>query len=403
MSVESKLISAVLQDKQIHSLLQANVGEILRTHNDMWDFIRVYYNSYGAVPSVNAVKEKFPDFQYIEGLDRSEFYLNELRAEFLDSGVRDIIRGAAETVQSGDPKTALDALVTGAAEIKRLTSVTRDVDVADFDSTASHFEKVKELRERGSLGVKTGFPIFDLCLPSGIMPGHFGVILAFPAKGKSWLMGVLAVRAWKNGKTPLIVSLEMTEEEVRNRLLAIMGEGKFSHRKLSAADVDMDDFREWHDKTFEGMPPIHIISGGGEFSPSVLRGKIDQYHPDIVFLDYLNLMVPTGRYDGEVSKMKKLSTELKGLAIGAHIPVVAISSATPDSLTDMNSAPELGQVAWSRQISYDADWVVALGSQPGGDIMEVVFRKNRHGIMGEFYLRTDFDRGGFEYVGLENI
>ena len=38
--IESKLISAVLNDKQIHVLLQANVENIMRTHTDVWQFIR---------------------------------------------------------------------------------------------------------------------------------------------------------------------------------------------------------------------------------------------------------------------------------------------------------------------------------------------------------------------------
>jgi len=41
-NTESKLISAVLADKQVHVLLQANVENILRTHNDIWKFIRDY-------------------------------------------------------------------------------------------------------------------------------------------------------------------------------------------------------------------------------------------------------------------------------------------------------------------------------------------------------------------------
>jgi len=41
-NTEAKLITAVLNDKQVHALLQANVDNLLRTHNDVWDFIRLY-------------------------------------------------------------------------------------------------------------------------------------------------------------------------------------------------------------------------------------------------------------------------------------------------------------------------------------------------------------------------
>jgi hypothetical protein len=70
--------------------------------------------------------------------------------------------------------------------------------------------------------------------------------------------------------------------------------------------------------------------------------------------------------------MKNLSRELKLLAISEQIPIVAISSATPDDITDMNSVPTLGQTSWSRQIAYDADWLLALGRAPNSDVFKAV-------------------------------
>ncbi len=61
------------------------------------------------------------------------------------------------------------------------------------------------------------------------MPGQLGVFLAYPGIGKSWLSLYFAVQAWKQGRSPMIISLEMSEVEVRNRVFAIMGEGVWSH------------------------------------------------------------------------------------------------------------------------------------------------------------------------------
>ena len=61
-NIEAKLISAVLDDKQVHVLLQANVDNILRTHNDIWKFIRDYSETNGTVPPVSLVVDKFRDF-----------------------------------------------------------------------------------------------------------------------------------------------------------------------------------------------------------------------------------------------------------------------------------------------------------------------------------------------------
>ena len=109
-------------------------------------------------------------------------------------------------------------------------------------------------------------------------------------------------------------------------------------------------------------------------------------------------MVDNGRSDNETVKIKNLSRELKLLAISEQIPVVAIASATPDDATDLESVPQLGQVAWSRQIAYDADWVMAMGRAANSDALECVLRKNRHGFLGDFVMVVDFDKGVFKEV-----
>jgi hypothetical protein len=43
-NLEARTLSAVLNDKQVHVLLQANVDTLLRTHNDIWEFTRNYYD-----------------------------------------------------------------------------------------------------------------------------------------------------------------------------------------------------------------------------------------------------------------------------------------------------------------------------------------------------------------------
>ena len=113
-------------------------------------------------------------------------------------------------------------------------------------------------------------------------------------------------------------------------------------------------------------------------------------------------MTSNAKGDSEVVKMKNLSRELKLLALSSAVPIVAISSATPDDVTNMNTVPTLGQTSWSRQIAYDADWLLALGRATNSDTMELCFRKNRNGYLGEFLLTVDFDRGSFIYKDFDD-
>ena len=404
-NTESKLISAVLQDKQVHVLLQANVDNILRTHNDIWTFIRNYSEMNGTVPPVSLVVDKFRDFAPVEGVGATKYHLEELQSEFLTDSLKDILRSTAGEVQSGQGVKALEDLITQTSALKKNTSVIRDIDVTDIDDALAYYQNVQKQAELGTIGIKTGLPGFDNYLPAGIMPGQLGVFLAYPGIGKSWLSLYFAVQAWKQGKSPLVISLEMSETEVRNRVFTIMGEGLWSHRKLSNGQIELDDLKRWHSKELAGKPEFHIISNdqGGEVTPSVIRGKIDQYKPDFIIVDYLQLMSPNQRADSETVRMKNLSRELKLLAISEEIPIIAISSATPDDVTKLDTVPTLGQTAWSRQIAYDADWVMALGRGTNSDVIECVFRKNRNGFMGEFLVQVDFDKGWYKYKDYEEV
>jgi replicative DNA helicase len=403
-NTEAKVISAVLQDKQLHVLLQANVETLLRTHNDVWNFIRLYAENNGTVPPSSLVVEKFRDFEVVKDVGATKHHLEELKVEFVNDTMKDILRSAATEVQSGQGGQALEDLITKTSALKKNTSSIRDIDATDIDSAIAYFENVKEQQALGQRGIKTGLPGFDNYLPSGIMPGQLGVFLAYPGIGKSWMALYFAVQAWKQGKTPLIISLEMSETEVRNRVFTIMGEGLWSHRKLSNGEIELDMMKKWHASKLEGRPPFHIISNdsGGEVTPSVIRGKLDQYKPDFVVVDYLQLMSPNQKADNETVKMKNLSRELKLMAISEEVPIIAISSATPDDVKDMSTVPTLAQTAWSRQIAYDADWVMALGRASNSDIIECAFRKNRNGFMGDFLVQCDFDKGYYRYKDFED-
>ncbi len=403
-NTEAKLITAVLKDKQIHVLLQANVDNLLRTHSDIWNFIRLYSENNQSLPPVDLVREKFRDFEPVEGIGATKHHLEELQVEYLNDSLKDIIKNAAGEVQSGNGPQALEHLITKTSELKKNTASIRDIDATDLESAVAYYENVQKQNELGQVGIKTNLPGFDNYLPSGIMPGQLGVFLAYPGIGKSWMALYFAVQAWKQGKSPMIISLEMSETEVRNRLFAIMGEGLWSHRKLSKGEIEIDMLKKWHKNKVEGRPEFHIISNdsGGEVTPSVIRGKIDQYSPDFVVVDYLQLMSPNQKSDNETVRMKNLSRELKLMSISEEVPIIAISSATPDDVKDLSSPPTLGQTAWSRQIAYDADWVMALGRATNSDIIECVFRKNRNGFMGDFLVQADFDKGYYRYKDYED-
>jgi replicative DNA helicase len=397
---EVEVISSVCKNKDIHVLFDNNADELIKDCSDVWGFIKDYYDQTREVPDADLIATRFRDFDPVDS-GPTVYQVDKLRQAYLDESIRLSLRKTAQMVNDNETTRALQELSKDVTKMARIGAKVRDIDVTDVDNALAYFEKTRKSAENGEVGIKTDITSFDVCLPMGIAKGQLGILLAYPAIGKSWLALYFAVQAWKHGYKPMVISLEMTEYEVRNRIFTIIGDGFFSHRSLSAGRVSDNEFKLWAEKALGNKPPFKIVSNdtGAEMTPNLIASKIDQYQPDIVIVDYLQLMTDnSGTSNNETVKIKNLSRELKLLAISQQLPILAIASATPDDSTDLESVPQLGQVAWSRQIAYDADWVLAMGRKANSDILETAFRKNRHGFMGDFYLEVDFDKGTFKEI-----
>jgi len=185
--LEAKTLSAVLEDKQIHVLLQANPDNLFRTHRDVWDFVKDYYEKNMSVPPATLVVEKFRDFEPAKNIGATRHHVDELRTHYLDGKIRDLLRVSAAQLQENKVADALNTLISQSADLKRNTADIRDIDVVYVEDAVSYFRQVEELKRLGTHGIRTGLAGFDNYLPSGIMPGQFGILLAYPAIGKSWL------------------------------------------------------------------------------------------------------------------------------------------------------------------------------------------------------------------------
>lgn len=402
MNKEIAAISALLQDRDMASFLQVS-PDVFDAYGDVYNFVIEYYQKNKDLPPARIVDDKFA-IRLMTDVGSTKHHIEDLRNLYMKRQVRDILRETSERLQDGQLAGAINSMISASAILKKDTSDIRDLDATDVDDAIAHIERIRALNERGVYGVQFGIPGIDDFLPSGVVPGMLGLILGYPGRGKSFLTTLMAVNAWDMGKKVLYVSLEMTEAEVRARVYTVAGSGEWLLRNLQRGDVDVEKFKAWATERFDGKNIFPIISNDSysRFSPSALRGKIEEYNPDIVFIDYLQLMAPDVGSDGnETVKLKNLSTELKLLAMSTGVPILGVVSATPADATNMDTIPELGQVAWSKQLAYDCDFMLAVGRQDNSPIMGVAWRKNRNGPLTDFVLDCDFNSGIFQYQEMD--
>jgi replicative DNA helicase len=397
MNTEAELISAVCKNKDISTILADNSDDLFVSHKDIWEGLKSYYYKFRAVPEVGILQDKFKDFEPVETKGETGYYLDKLKNEFVGNKLKTILMQAGSSLKEDAPSRVLGTMQSQLANLSRYTNNVKDLDTTDLDSAERHYESVRtrSLAMGGSPGILTGFDAIDKAYPTGMAPGHLIVAIGWPGRGKTWFTSYLACKAWEQGFKPMIVSLEMAPENMRDRIYTMLGSGLFRASDLSKGDINIDDFKTWGKKKTEGKNSFILVSneGAGEVTPATIQGKIDQHKPDLVILDYHQLFNDNKRSNSEVERNRNISRDFKLLAVTNGIPIIDITAATADDISDQKEPPMMSQVAWSKAIEYDADMAIAIHKHANTDLIEVVSRKNRHGHDFRFFLDWDINRG----------
>jgi len=396
-NTEAELISAVCKNKDISTLLADNADDLFTSHKDIWEGLKSYYYKFRAVPEVGILQDKFKDFEPVQTKAETGYYLDKLKNEFVAAKLKTIMLQAGSSLKEDAPSRVLGVMQSQLATLSRYTNNVRDVDITDIDSAERHYQSVKDRSTvmGGSPGILTGFEAIDKAYPTGMAPGHLIVAIGWPGRGKTWFTSYLACKAWEQGFKPMIVSLEMAPENMRDRIYTMLGSGLFRASDFSKGDINLDDFKSWGQKKTEGKNSFILVSNEGtaEVTPATIQGKIDQHKPDLVILDYHQLFNDNKRSNSEVERNRNISRDFKLLAVSNNIPIIDITAATADDISDQDEPPMMSQVAWSKAIEYDADMAIAIHKHANTDMIEVVSRKNRHGHDFRFFLDWDINRG----------
>lgn len=395
---ELQTLNAVLENKDIGILYGGgNIDDLFQTQGDAWDYLKHYHSQFHTVPSFDVVQEKFPHLDKMEITEKTEYYLAELRAEFVQSEMDRVMVGAAKSLKAGHaPAEVLAALESRLTKLNKYTGTAQDLNLMDFDDAERHYDEVAKRAEAlgGLPGIPSGIDFIDSAYTSGFAPGDLIVVLGWTGRAKSLFTTLLLCNAHNCGFVPMIASMEMSGIKVRDRVFTIQGSGKFKNSGLAIGDIELDNFRKFKTES-EGKSDFIVVTSenGQELTPNLIESKIDQHMAKIVVVDYAQLGSDNGHSENMTQRMMNMSKEYKRLAVKKGVTIILISSATAESASSSDEPPTIEQVAWSRQLAYDADLAFAVHKYDDSNIIAVVCRKNRNGPMFSGYLDWDIDAG----------
>ena len=277
----------------------------------------------------------------------------------------------------------------------------------------SNLEKIQDsYNNPGSLrGVPTGLTGVEKVL-NGLHKSDLILLAARPSMGKTALALNIAVNAAKKGKVVALFSLEMSCEQIGNRLLSSESKVNSLHLntgKLANGDmgklVDALDVLSRLNMYIDDTPGISIL----DLRSKARRLKHEIGSLDLIVLDYLQLMQGRSNRNTEMNRQQEISEisrSLKALARELNVPILALSQLSRNVEMRAEKKPQLSDLRESGSLEQDADIVLFLyrdeyynrDEAENENIAELIIAKNRNGPTTS--VRLQFQK---EYLLFRNL
>ena len=231
--------------------------------------------------------------------------------------------------------------------------------------------------------VPSGFRMLDALTYSGFNAGNLVILSARPSVGKTAVMLQMALSATRAGFPATIFSLEMTNQELAQRLLFSTGE--ITPAQIAQNAIDWSDYESANGQISE--LPLNLNDKArtlDEICTNIVlehqRGRCD-----IAFIDYLGLIQSPGARQPMYILIAERTSRLKQIAKECQIPIVLLCQLNRN-IESENRPPQLYDLRDSGSIEQDADIVLMLerASRDLNDMaVNMWVRKNRQGKAGD--------------------
>ena len=245
-------------------------------------------------------------------------------------------------------------------------------------------------------GIAFGYEALDRRIR--LEPGTVTIIGARPAMGKTSFLLSSAWRQAQAGLRPYIVELEMRDRNLARRLVCgETGVPIWNVKRGQCSEQELDLLAQWH--VTHGAAQARItIDESSTMTVGSLGARLDRAKRrdgiDVVWVDYLGLLQPSGRVKGPYERMTAISNELRVLAKDLDLPFAVLAQLSRPPKGSTPKPPALPDLRDSGEIEQDAEAVCFLHRPKyydanAGDELQFVIAKYRDGVDGMEELTYD--------------
>ncbi len=247
-------------------------------------------------------------------------------------------------------------------------------------------------KNQGSVtGVATGFYDLDY-KTAGLQPSDLVLIAARPSMGKTaFVLNIAEYVALKSNITTVVFSLEMSQDQLVKRILAM--NSRVDSQAIRTGSLNGDDWASLMESARIIGNSNLVIDDTSAISVSELRSKCRKLKLEknlgLIIIDYLQLMSGSKKSESRQQEISEISRSLKSLAREINVPVVALSQLSRAVEQRPDKRPMLSDLRESGAIEQDADVVMFIyrddyynrdTEEPG--VSEIIIGKQRNGPVG---------------------
>lgn len=247
-------------------------------------------------------------------------------------------------------------------------------------------------------GLSSGFYELDL-MTQGLQPSDLIVIAGRPSTGKTSLGLSIAINILKDSKLAILFfSLEMSKEQIVNRLLAM--ETNIDPVRLKTGQFDTTDWKKLTKimKVIARLPLF--VDDTSRISIQELQSKIKTilFHNNnlgLIIIDYLQLIQnSSSKNENRVQELAEITRSLKIISREFNISIIVLSQLSRSVESRVDKKPLLSDLRESGAIEQDADVVLMLYKNNSIESanehikpIEVIIAKQRNGPTGVIKLK----------------
>jgi replicative DNA helicase len=284
-------------------------------NGSVFRFIESYWQDthLRATPSREAVSYEFPRFAFPEQVEESTTWLvQKLKERHLRNTINKTILDAAERAGNGEVHEALRGLQHESWQAMK-QSLPRAGRVNFAENVEQRRERYRSRAEfQGEVaGVPFGLDAVDQHT-FGILDGELATIVGFAKSGKSMMLCRAAVAARRAGYTPYFATLELSSQDMQDRLDAHHAGVPYEAIQKGRLTVEQALALHQAQDEFAALGPLHVEKlSRGERTPQYIVNRARDVGANFLIIDQLSFLESNASYRENHQKVADIVSDLK--------------------------------------------------------------------------------------------